>query len=171
MNSRFKNLGTKKIILLSGLSVLYLLSLWHLGRIFVADIYYNKALRLEKTESWTSAISLYEKAIAFYPKEMVFYDRLSKACFLRSWFPLGKDSFLAKAKEAAEKGLSLCAQNGELWVTQGMVWEALADKKKALASYDQAITLDPHNSFYRTARALFYLSEGREGDWLSDATY
>jgi tetratricopeptide (TPR) repeat protein len=167
MICRIKDTDIKKILLLSAVSFLYFMSLWFIGRIYLADNYYNSALAMEKEGKWLDAIPLYEKAISINHNDVNFYERLGRLYFLRSWFPLDRQAFLLKAKDTMEKGLCLCPQNGELWLGLGMVSEGLLNKDDALTFYNKAVSLDPNNAFYHTAFATFYLKEGieKKGIW------
>ncbi len=160
---------TKKVIFLSIISLLYIVALGYVSKIYLSDRYYNKALALEKNGGWFEAISFYEKAISTYPKNVTYFERLARLYFLRSWFPLNRKKFLMKAEDTIEKGLSLCTQSGELWLLQGMVSEGLSKKNEAIASYKQAIALDPHNAFYHTAFSTFYFKEGMEREGIQEA--
>ncbi len=169
MSSQIKFNRAKKIILLGTISLLYLVLLYYIGVVFFANLSYNHALTLEKKGGWLDAISFYEKAISIYPKDVTFFERLGRLYFCRSWFPGDKGSFLNKAKETLKQGLSLCPRDGELWLSLGMVWEKLLNKKEALASYNKAIALDPQNAFYRATLANFYFKEGMETEGIVEA--
>jgi tetratricopeptide (TPR) repeat protein len=169
MSSQIKFNRAKKIMLLCTISLLYIALLYYLGVVLFANLSYNHALTLEKKGGWLEAIPLYEKAISIYPKDVTFFERLGRLYFYRSWFPGDKENYLIKAKVTLEEGLSLCPQDGELWLTFGMVWEKLLNKKEALASYNKAIALDPQNAFYRATLANFYFKEGMETEGIAEA--
>jgi tetratricopeptide (TPR) repeat protein len=169
MSNQIKFNRTKKIFFLGTISLLYLVLLYYIGLVFFAQLSYDRALTLEKKGKWLDAIPYYEKAISIYPKEVAFFERLGTLYFYRSWFPGDQGSCLNKAKTTLKQGLSLCPQDGELWLSLGMVWEKLLSKKEALASYKQAITLDPQNAFYRAALANFYFKEGMEAEGIVEA--
>jgi len=154
---------------LGTISLLYIVLLYYIGLVFFSNLSYNYALSLEKRGRWLDAIPFYEKAISIYPKDVNFFERLGRLYFYRSWFPGDKASFLIKAKASLEQGLSLCPQDGELWLSLGMVWERLLNKKEVLASYNKAIALDPQNAFYRATLANFYFKEGMEAEGIVEA--
>jgi tetratricopeptide (TPR) repeat protein len=156
-------------MLLGTISLLYIVLLYYIGVVLFANLSYSHALTLGKKGRWLDAIPLYEKAISIYPKDVIFFERLGRLYFYRSWFPGDKGSFLIKAKTTLEQGLSLCPQDGELWLSLGMVWEKLLSKKEALASYNKAIALDPQNAFYRATLANFYFKEGMETEGIAEA--
>jgi tetratricopeptide (TPR) repeat protein len=169
MSSQIKFNKAKKIMLLGTISLLYIVLLYYIGVVFFAHLSYSHALTLEKTGRWLDAIPFYEKAISIYPKEVTFFERLGRLYFYRSWFPGDKGNYLIKAKATLEGGLSLCPQDGELWLSLGMVWEKLLSKKQALASYNKAIALDPQNAFYRATLANFYFKQGMETEGIVEA--
>jgi tetratricopeptide (TPR) repeat protein len=169
MSSQIKFYRAKKTTLLGTISLLYIVLLYYIGVVFFANLSYNHALTLEKRGRWLDAIFFYEKAISIYPKDVTFFERLGRLYFYRSWFPGDKGNYLIKAKTTLEQGLSLCSQDGELWLSLGMVWEKLLSKKEALASYSRAIALDPQNAFYRATLANFYFKEGMEAEGIVEA--
>ena len=169
MSSQLKFNRAKKITFLGIISLLYIVLLFYIGVVFFANLSYNYALALEKKGRWLNAITFYEKAISIYPKDVNFFERLGRLYFYRSWFPGDKESFLLKAKITLEQGLSLCPQDGELWLSLGMIWEKLLNKKEALASYNKAVALDPQNAFYRATLASFYFKEGMEPEGIVEA--
>lgn len=169
MTSRIKINKAKKRFFLGTISLLYLVFVYYIGIVFFAHLSYNHALTLEKKGQWLDAIPLYEKAVSIYPKDVTFFERLGRLYFYRSWFPEDKEIFLRKAKETLKKGLSLCPQDAELWLSLGMVWEKLLNKNEALTSYNKAIALDPQNAFYRATLANFYFKEGMETEGVVEA--
>ena len=159
----------KKFVLFLTISILYVFILFRIGLIFFANQYYVRALHLEEEGNWRKAISLYEKAIWVYPKNVAFYEKLGRLYVYRSWFPGDATGFLNKAKGTLENGLALCPQDGELWLSLGMVWEGLLNQEEALASYNKALALDPQNAFYHAMLARFYFKSGREKEGVKAA--
>ena len=161
-------MGVKRILFLIIISFLYFIGIWFTGKIYLADRYYNQGLVMEKGGRWLEAIPLYEKAISLDSKSVTFYESLGRLYLLRSWFPLEGEGFLLRARDTVEEGLSLCPQNGDLWLLQGMILERFSEKE-ALSAYNKSISFDPHNAFYHAVLSTFYLKRGREKEGIFEA--
>ena len=134
----------------------------------ISEIYYLRAEKIEKTESWVKAIPLYEKALTFDPGRAELYEKHAKLYFLRVLFPHDKNQ-ISRMEKILIKGIYVCPNNAALHMQIGLFYEAIGKEKKALSYYNKAILLDPNNGFYHATLAAFYIKNNIKDKGIKEA--
>lgn len=78
---------------------------------------------------------------------------------------------LERARAFASKSVEIAPKDASAWSAHASVMQAVQDEKTALASYNQALVIDPALAEARVARASLFLKLGREKEAESDLVY
>lgn len=180
-----------KVFLSSLLLIIFffvaLFGFWFLGRSFLSQYFYSKALSFIKNKQWSQANSLLEKATSFYASDE-YWRSLANSYFLEAQEVLSKEdlsfeertaifiSLFQKAIEAGRLAVNYNPKASENWLTLGLLYENLISSAQgaedlAKTYYTQAQVVDPKNPQipFRLAMVHFALAQNW-GNILETAT-
>jgi tetratricopeptide (TPR) repeat protein len=109
----------------------------------LVEPYFAKAVFLQQTENYASAMAEYKKVIKLDPTNIhVFYN---------VGYINYESGYLEKAMENWEVVTKLDPSYAKAWYMKGLLLEEKGDKNKALKNYKTALNLEPQNKLYLLA--------------------
>lgn len=135
------------------LTPVFLLFAFFIVLTLVSDIYFEKAVRLEKNFRWDEAQILYARSVSLSPLDAKYPTALADFLLRRRLYTQERLSVAGKAKELYERALRLNPYSSEIAMSLGrlelylfrMDQDAGADRfKSAWAQVDHALGLDPN---------------------------
>ena len=151
-----------------------------------SDIYFEKAVRLEKNSRWDEAQVLYARSVSLSPLDAKYPAALADFLLRRRFYTQERLSVAGKAKELYERALRLDPRSSEIAMSLGrlelylfrMDQDAGADRfKSAWAQLDHALGLDPNGANtcylygYNGISSWGYLADDKKAAVLDRARY
>lgn len=161
---------------------------------FLAQCYYNQALTdfakasrlssdvtVEKSLLYQRGLNLLKKSSHFNPYSPLAYFgfaeailEIEKDSLLRSSLDIndfagqgkGQEGFYPLAKEKLIKAISSEPTNAIYHQRLGGVYDKISDAANAEAEFRKAVSLDPQNISIRLYLSAYYLSEGKQDEFL-----
>ena len=122
-----------------------------------ADPIISNALAAHKKKDYTTAIELYQQAIALRPKRVELFYNLGGAYYSRQQYNEARAQY-AKALELDPKG-----QADDLWFL-GAIDEHNGKGYDAMASYKKYLSLSPNGTYAKAAKERFDILTKNPGD-------
>jgi len=109
----------------------------------LVEPYFAKAVYLQQTENYASAMVEYKKITKLDPTNFLVFYNVGYINY--------ESGFLAKAMENWEIVTKLNPNYAKAWYMKGLLMEENGDKAKAYKNYQTALDLDPQNKLYQLA--------------------
>lgn len=109
----------------------------------IVEPYFAKAVFLQQTENYASAMVEYKKIITLDPTNFLAYYNVGYINY--------ESGYQAKAMENWETTTKLNPTYAKAWYMKGLLLEEKGDKKNALKNYQQSLDLDPQNKLFLSA--------------------
>jgi tetratricopeptide (TPR) repeat protein len=109
----------------------------------LVEPYFAKAVYLQQTENYASAMVEYKKIITLDPTNFLAFYNVGYINY--------ESGYQAKAMENWETTTKLNPSYAKAWYMKGLLLEEKGDKNSALKNYRLALDLDPQNTLFLSA--------------------
>ena len=130
------------------------------GRLFAANMNYEKGLLAADRFSFTRAEGYFKKALSCVPHNAEYAARLGELYAHRSKFKDDSASYQKKAVALYKEALSIDPYDGNLRVEAAVADAGYGLKREAEGEFKKALALDPNNAFYRAILTEYAIEWG-----------
>ncbi len=150
--------GMRLSYLASAIVMIFYIS--YLGMLFLADRNYNEGLLAMARFSFNEAEEHFKKALSYVPHNAEYTARLGELYAHRSRFMDDQHHYQKKAIALYKKAVSINPREGNLHIEAGIINARYGNKEEAKEEFVKALTLDPHNAFYRSILTEYAIAWG-----------
>ncbi|MDR7435536.1 MAG: tetratricopeptide repeat protein [Armatimonadota bacterium] len=130
-------------------------------RIFVADLYYQRAMTLKQQVYLDRAAAYLQKAIAWQPGNAVYHRELGRVYMAMSPWRKDRERWIEQGIAAYRQSLALNPYDSETAFDLGWAWFAAGNLEEAERAFKSGLQVDPNNPALFISLGATYQAQGK----------